>query len=65
MKIAHSSRQALTLIDTGACVSVMPRNLYYSIEEQQRGPLEANGIRLQAGNGTDVVTYGEAEVTFE
>ena len=46
-------------------MSVMPRNLYYSIEEQQRGPLEANGIRLQAGNGTDVITYGEAEVTFE
>ena len=52
------------LIDTGACVSVMPRNLYHSIEASHRQPLEANGIRLQAGNGTDVTTYGEAEVTF-
>ena len=64
MKLNRSSRQALMLIDTGACVSVMPRNLYHSIEASHRQPLEANGIRLQAGNGTDVTTYGEAEVTF-
>ena len=65
MKLTNSSRQALTLVDTGACVSVMPRNLYYSIDESHRGPLEANGIRLQAGNGTEVTTFGEAEVTFQ
>ena len=62
MKLNHSLRQALMLIDTSACVSVMPRILYHSTEASHRQPLEVNGIRLQPGIGTDVTTYGEAEV---
>ena len=65
MTIEKSPRQALVLVDTGACVSIMPKCLYESISDAARQPLCATTTGLKAGNNTEVTCYGTAEIAFK
>ena len=65
MTLCNSPRQTLVLVDTGACVSILPKNLYEAIDEDHRQPLCDTTTQLQAGNGTSVTCVGEAEVEFK
>ena len=65
MTLSNSPRQTLVLVDTGACVPILPKNLYEAIDDEHRQPLSATTTQLQAGNGTSVTCVGEAEVEFK
>ena len=64
MTIATAGREVLVLIDSGACVSIMPRCLYDSIAPARQRPLRPPRVQLRAGNGTVVRCYGEADIDF-
>ena len=64
MTLINSPRQALLLVDTGACVSILPKKLYEAIDDDRRQQLSETRSQLQAGTGTSVTGVGEAEVEF-
>ena len=65
MSLEHSQRQVLVLIDTGACVSIMPSNLYHAIDADKRRDLRTAQVDLKAGNGTPVTCLGETDIDFK
>ena len=57
--------KALTLIDTGAQVSVLPKQLYDAIPEEMKKPLRETDVELRLADGTDVLCYGIMNVAFD
>ena len=64
MKFTNSDVEALTAIDTGADVSVLPRQLYDSIPDEIRNPLRPTETIIQVHNNI-IHCHGIAAVAFE
>ena len=55
----------MTLIDTGAQISVLPKNLYDAIPVNVRPALRDSKVMIKAGNGTVIQCHGVATVSIE
>ena len=64
VKFTNSDVEALTGIDTGADVSVLPRQLYDSIPDEIRNPLRPTEMAIQVHNSI-IHCHGIAVVAFE
>ncbi len=54
----------LMLMDTGAGISMLPQTIYDAIPDVDKQPLEPTSLKILAGNNTDIVCKGTAEVRF-
>ncbi len=55
---------ALMLIDTGASVSILPRETYETIATCRRSPLVVSDIDIRAGNNSKVLCAGTSDIAF-
>ena len=55
----------MTLIDTGAQISVLPKHVYDALSKEVRLALRPSNVVIKVGNGTVIKCYGVAKVKFE
>ena len=59
-----TSLNVLTLIDSGAQVSVLPCKLYEKLPKEKQHPKSKSTVKIKAGNGTEIKCFGVAPVEF-
>ena len=64
-KLNNSKTASLMLLDTGANICLMPKQVYDDVEPSKRTPLRTSDRTISAGNGSRVRVHGMAEVKFE
>ena len=55
----------LTLIDSGAQVSLIPKHVYEKLPRRKRAPLQPTEMKIAMGNGNRIEVYGRADIAFE
>ena len=64
MNFTGTSLNVLTLIDSGAQVSVLPCKLYEKLPKEKQHPKSKSTVKIKAGNGTEIKCFGVAPVEF-
>ena len=63
-KLRNSKTESLMLLDTGANICLMPRQVYDDVDAANRAPLLPSDRMISAGNGAPVHVHGMAVITF-